>query len=74
LEVVLDMERLAVKDVAIKIPADLLKEFKRDIRVVVKWPWLIGIPIPEVLLKPEILQQFKEEFDVMLVPKNMQQF
>jgi hypothetical protein len=68
------MERLAVKDVAIKIPADLLKEFKRDIRVVVKWPWLIGIPIPEVLLKPEILQQFKEEFDVMLVPKNMQQF
>jgi len=68
------MERLAVKDVAIKIPADLLKEFKRDIRVVVKWPWLIGIPIPEVLLKPEILQQFREEFDVMLVPKNMQQF
>lgn len=68
------MERLAVKDIAIKIPADLLKEFKRDIRVVVKWPWLIGIPIPEVLLKPEILQQFNEEFDIMLVPKNMQQF
>ncbi len=68
------MERPAIRDVAIKIPADLLKEFKRDIRVVVRWPWLIGIPIPEVLLKPEILQQFKEEFDVMLVPKNMQQF
>ena len=68
------MERTAVSDVAIKIPVDLLKEFKRDIRVVVKWPWLIGIPIPEVLLKPEILQQFREEFDVMLVPKNMKQF
>ena len=68
------MERTAVSDVAIKIPVDLLKEFKRDIRVVVKWPWLIGIPIPEVLLKPEILQQFREEFDVILVPKNMKQF
>ena len=74
MEVVLEMERTAIRDVAIKIPADLLKEFKRDIRVVVKWPWLIGIPIPEVLLKPEILQQFRDEYDVMLVPKNMQQF
>jgi len=68
------MERPAIRDVAIKIPADLLKEFKRDIRVVVRWPWLIGIPIPEVLLKPEILQQFRDEYDVMLVPKNMKQF
>ncbi|PVX25350.1 MAG: hypothetical protein CW716_08205 [Candidatus Bathyarchaeum sp.] len=68
------MENLAIRDVAIKIPADLLKEFKRDIRVVVRWPWLIGIPIPEVLLKPEILQQFRDEYDVMLVPKNMKQF
>ena len=68
------MERTAVSDIAIKIPVDLLKEFKRDVRVVVRWPWLIGIPIPEVLLKPEILQQFKEEYEVMLVPKNMKQF
>jgi hypothetical protein len=68
------MERTAISDVAIKIPVDLLKEFKRDVRVVVRWPWLIGIPIPEVLLKPEILQQFKEEYEVMLVPKNMKQF
>jgi hypothetical protein len=68
------MESPAIRDVAIKIPADLLKEFKRDIRVVVRWPWLIGIPIPEVLLKPEILQQFRDEYDVMLVPKNLKQF
>lgn len=71
---VVGVERSAINDVAIKIPVDLLKEFKRDIRVVVRWPWLIGIPIPEVLLKPEILQQFKEEYDIMLVPKNMKQF
>lgn len=71
---VVDVERSAINDVAIKIPVDLLKEFKRDVRVVVRWPWLIGIPIPEVLLKPEILQQFKEEYDIMLVPKNMKQF
>jgi hypothetical protein len=68
------MERSVMKDVAIKIPADLIKEFKRDIRVVVRWPWLIGIPIPEALLKPEILQQFREEYDIMLVPKNLNQF
>jgi hypothetical protein len=68
------MERSTINDVAIKIPVDLLKEFKRDVRVVIRWPWLIGIPIPEILLKPEILQQFKEEYDIMLVPKNMKQF
>jgi hypothetical protein len=68
------MGRAIMNDIAIKIPVDLLKEFKRDIRVVVRWPWLIGIPIPEVLLKPEILQQFKEEYDIMLVPKNLKQF
>jgi len=68
------MERPAISDVAIKIPVDLLKEFKRDVRVVVRWPWLIGIPIPEVLLKPEIIQQFREEYDIMLVPKNLKQF
>ena len=68
------MERTTVSDMAIKIPVDLLKEFKKEIRVVIRWPWLIGIPIPEALLKPEILQQFREEFDVMLVPKNIKQF
>jgi hypothetical protein len=68
------MERSTINDVAIKIPVDLLKEFKRDVRVVVRWPWLIGIPIPEILLKPEILQQFREEYDIMLVPKNIKQF
>jgi len=68
------MERSVRKDIAIKIPVDLLKEFKSDIRVVVRWPWLIGIPIPEALLRPEIIKQFREEYDVMLVPKNMNQF
>jgi hypothetical protein len=41
---VVGVERSAINDVAIKIPVDLLKEFKRDVRVVVRWPWLIGIP------------------------------
>jgi len=68
------MDRMELSNIAIKIPVDLLKEFKRDVRIVVRWPWLIGIPIPEALLKPEIINQFREEYDVMLVPKNMQQF
>jgi len=68
------MERALPKDMAIKIPIEMLKEFKKDIRVVIRWPWLIGIPIPEALLKPEILRQFREEYDVMFVPKNIKQF
>ncbi|MDG6222592.1 MAG: hypothetical protein IAX21_00805 [Candidatus Bathyarchaeota archaeon] len=68
------MERTAINDIAIKIPVDLMKEFKKDIRVVVRWPWLIGIPIPEALLRPELIKQFSEEYDVMLVPKDIKQF
>lgn len=52
----------------IEIPARLLREFERDVRVVIRHPWLIGIPVPERLLKREILKKFKG-FEVMLVPK-----
>ena len=68
------MERTTANDIAIKIPVDLMREFKKDIRVVVRWPWLIGIPIPEALLRPELIKQFSEEYDVMLVPKDLKQF
>ena len=38
-----------------KIPPELLKEFAAEARVVVRHPWIIGIPVPEKLLKNEML-------------------
>lgn len=56
------------KPATIEIPGDLLKEFGKDARIVCKHPWLIGIPVPDRMLKPEILRKFTD-FEVMLVPK-----
>lgn len=59
--------------VSFTIPADLLKEFKQDVRVVIRHPWVIGIPAPDFLLKdPEMMARLKH-FDVMLVPKEIMQ-
>lgn len=63
---------LAQRDVTIKIPAELLRQFEKDVRVVIRHPWVIGIPIPEILLRPELIKDLKEEFDIMLVPKELQ--
>jgi len=53
------------------IPIDLIKEFKDEVRVVVKFPWIVGIPVPDYFFKnPEIFGRLKE-FDVMFVPKAM---
>jgi len=64
------MEKVVKKgeEFSIRIPVDLLKEFKTDVRIVIRHPWCIGIPVPEALLKPELLEKFRE-FDIMLIPK-----
>lgn len=54
--------------VSIEIPTNLLQEFRRDARVVIRHPWVVGIPVPDRLLKPGILKKFKD-FEIMLVPK-----
>jgi hypothetical protein len=52
------------------IPLELLKQFQRDVRVVVKFPGLIGIPIPDVFFNKEILtRESLREFEPMLVPR-----
>ena len=52
------------------IPLDLLQEFERVPRIIVRWPWVVGIPVPEILLKPEWLKRIDAAgFDVMLVPR-----
>ena len=61
---------MEVPNLDIKIPVDLLKEFKMEPRVVARFPWPIGIPPPEVLLNQEIVKRFdKAGFALMFVPK-----
>lgn len=53
----------------ISIPVELLREFDREVRLVVRHPWCIGIPIPEKLLKPDILEKLGPGLGVMITPK-----
>jgi len=53
------------------IPKELLQEFKSELRIVVRFPWIVGIPAPEFLFtNPEIFRKF-EDIEVMIVPKMM---
>jgi hypothetical protein len=53
------------------IPVDLLRLFQKDIRVVIKFPGLIGIPIPDIFFNKDILEKNEalREFEPMLVPR-----
>ena len=38
--------------------------------MVIKYPWVIGIPAPEMFVKAEILEQVRRAgFEMMLVPR-----
>lgn len=53
-----------------RIPNDLLKQYQGELRIVVRYPWIIGIPIPDWLIKnPELLGRASEEFEAMLIPR-----
>jgi len=57
-------------EVVIRIPKDLLARFEEEPRIVIRYPWIIGIPIPEWLLKnPELLGRAAQEFDAFLIAK-----
>ncbi len=56
--------------VTFAIPVDLLRQFKQDVRVVVKFPGLIGIPLPDIFLNPDVLSSVRE-FEPMLVPRQV---
>ena len=67
----MEPDLLPTGEFAFAIPTDLLKEFKNEVRIVIRHPWVIGIPAPDFLLKdPAMLARFKQ-FEVMLVPKDM---
>jgi hypothetical protein len=59
------------EEMSFRIPVDLLQEFQREARVVIRFPWVIGIPVPDFLLEQAgVLGKFKD-FDVMLVPREL---
>jgi hypothetical protein len=60
----------AGEPIVIDIPEAMAKEFAADLRVVVRWPWVIGIPVPERLLKGELLKSMKD-FEVIATPRDM---
>jgi len=56
-------------DFAFPIPVDLLVEFKQTPRLVIKWPWIIGIPVPDFLINQDLVKRVRDMgFEVMLVP------
>ena len=68
----IDTVPLPERPVTVEIPTKLLREFEKEARVVLKFPW--GIPVPEALLrrlveKPEVYREITERFEIMLVPK-----
>lgn len=61
-------------DLDIHIPVELIKEFQIDPRLIIRYPWVIGYPPPELLrkLRPDLFEQLdKADLEVMIVPKQM---
>lgn len=72
--VAIDTVPLPERPVSIEIPAELLQEFKKDARILFKYPYIIGIPVPLVLLNklkrnPAAYRKLVNKFEIMLVPK-----
>ncbi len=56
----------------VEIPLELLREYKQSPRIVIKYPGLIGVPLPDVFLSERIAGVVqKSEFQAVLVPKQM---
>jgi hypothetical protein len=58
----------------VEIPVTLFREFEKEARVIIRHPWCIGIPVPELLLDkfardPRFREELGQKFDFMLVPK-----
>jgi hypothetical protein len=62
--------REIVKDIEMRIPVELFQQFKAQPRIVIRHPWIIGIPAPDQFIDPKILQQIKEaNLEIFLVGK-----
>ncbi len=70
----MDVEKMPLlgpgDEISFQIPEALQKEFAKELRVVIRHPWIVGIPIPE-RLRPEVLKGLKD-FDVLVVPRQIE--
>lgn len=70
----IDTVPLPEKTMSVRVPASLLKEFKEDVRFVVKDHLIWGIPVPEFFIQnlaknKELFDDVSERFDIMLIPR-----
>ena len=70
----IDTVPLPDRPVSIEIPMNLLVEFIDEPRIVVRHPWVVGIPAPLNILKkladdPKAFGDISKKCDFMLVPK-----
>ena len=57
-------------DGELKIPLDLLQKYKIEPRLVIRHPWVIGIPAPEMLFDDRLQEMLdKAQMDVFFVPR-----
>ena len=56
--------------VSIPIPKELVAQFRTDAHVVLRHPWIIGIPVPwKMLADPRLATKLKGAgYEVMIVP------
>jgi hypothetical protein len=55
----------------ISIPAELIKEFESDLRIVVRHPWIIGIPVPYRFINPDLVKKLGKDFELIITPTAM---
>lgn len=53
----------------IRIPESLAKEFGKDLRIVVRHPWVTGIPVPERFLTKELRAAMGKDFELIMTVK-----
>ncbi len=64
--VALPQDPVPLREISFRIPKELIEEFREEARVVIRHPWVVGIPIPE-LLKPDVLKGIRD-FDAIVTP------
>lgn len=62
------------KPLTLKIPTKILTEFRKDPRIVIRHPWTVGIPVPEMLIIKMLRNRRAyadvfRKFELMFVPK-----
>ena len=62
------------KPISVEIPLKFLAEFEKEARVVIRHPFVVGIPIPMKILEkiqkdPGLYKDLTKDFDIMIVPK-----